>query len=198
MPHNININGVPQTPDFAAMDAAGFSIAATPTQVTVTNNNAAPASVNVWLELKHSIPRQLGQAPTGLSQPSLSPRPFVPAAGGGGGGDTTSLVGGIFYQVQFDLTSQLVKSDTSAYTRSLAVAVNSPGSYTVTVSELPPAGFGYVLVVNPRSLDGATGITTDVSAIGDDQFTVVFWDLAGANNIAPAYFVAQLLLFAAP
>lgn len=77
LPHQININGFPKKPDLVAADTTGFTIVATTTQVTVTNNNIAPASVNVWLELKHSIPRELG----GLA--NLSPQPFVFASGGG-------------------------------------------------------------------------------------------------------------------
>lgn len=83
LPHQININGAPQTPDFVAADAAGFAINVTATDVFITNNGASPASVNVWLELKHSIEREFG---LGAQTTSLVPRPFVAAAGGGGGG----------------------------------------------------------------------------------------------------------------
>lgn len=77
--HNININGTAVRPDFVVADAAGFTVAVTATTVSVTNNGAAPASVNVWLERKHSIPRQTDNA-------ALVPSPFVAAAGGGGDG----------------------------------------------------------------------------------------------------------------
>jgi len=82
LPHQININGIPQVPDFVALDVGGFAIAVTTTTCTVTNNNVDPVTVNVWLELKHSIPRVLGAVQT----TELTPRPFVAAAGGGGGG----------------------------------------------------------------------------------------------------------------
>lgn len=97
LPHQININGAAQTPDFVAADTPGFAISVTATQVTVTNNNPAPASVNVWLELKHSIPRQLGRVPDGLTDPSLTPRPFVAAAGGGGSGPSGFTPGSVLF-----------------------------------------------------------------------------------------------------
>lgn len=90
--HSININGIAQKPDFVAADAGEFSVSVTLNTVTVTNNGSAPVSGNVWLELKHSIPRQLGKASTGLTSPGLLPRPFIVASGGGGGGGASSLL----------------------------------------------------------------------------------------------------------
>lgn len=80
LPHNVNINGVAKRPDYVAADTPGFTIVVTATTVAVTNNNSSPSSVNVWLELKHSIPRQLG------ALLNLSPQPFVASPGGAGGG----------------------------------------------------------------------------------------------------------------
>jgi len=93
LPHQINVNGVPEKPDFVAADTAGFTVTVTAAQVSVTNNGASPASVNVWLELKHTTSRQLGTVPDTL-YPSLIPRPFVVASGGGsgGGGSTYAFV----------------------------------------------------------------------------------------------------------
>jgi len=90
LPHQINVNGQPQVPDFVAADAAGFDIGVTATTVTVTNNNGAPTPVNVWLELKHTIPRQLGAAQT----TALVPQPFVASPGGasGGGPDIDAVI----------------------------------------------------------------------------------------------------------
>ncbi len=80
LPHNININGTQKKPDFVAADTSGFTIVVSATDVSVTNTGTDPASINVWLELKHSIPRELG------ALPNLTPQPFIAAAGGGGGG----------------------------------------------------------------------------------------------------------------
>lgn len=83
LPHQININGIAKRPDYVAADASGFTITVTATQVSVTNGNAVPTSVSVWLELKHTIPRELG------GQNNLVPQPFVAASGGSGGGPST-------------------------------------------------------------------------------------------------------------
>lgn len=83
LPHGININDVPQAPDFIAGDTPNFSINATPTDVSVVNNSATDTlTINVWLELKHTMPRQLGAAQLA----GLVPRPFVASAGTSGGG----------------------------------------------------------------------------------------------------------------
>lgn len=200
LPHQININGVPQAPDFVAMDVAGFSVAVTATTVTVTNNNDAPASVNVWLELKHSIPRQLGTAPTGLSQPGLTPRPFVAATGGGGGG--SDLVGltqaGAIYNTQFGQTGTYVRADNSPTPVQLVITENSPGSYNIAIDTAPPLGYGWqVTVPYARSINGADQLyAIDLSAFGDQLWTVQFWNDAGDDLIVPGWFVAQLYLFA--
>jgi len=87
IPHDLNIDGTAVKPDFIAFDATGFSAVATATTVTVTNDNTGAASSNVWLERKHTIPRQLGGD-------VLSPSPFVVADGveGGGGGSPVNEV----------------------------------------------------------------------------------------------------------
>lgn len=85
LPHNINIDGVAKRPDFVAGDASGFTIVVTDTTVTVTNNNVGASPINVWLELKHTIPRQLG------ALPNLTPQPFVASGGSPGGGGLASV-----------------------------------------------------------------------------------------------------------
>jgi hypothetical protein len=78
--HSINVNGTRKRPDFVAGDASGFTIVVSESIVSVTNNNAAPASINVWLELKHTAERELGNAID-----DMTPQPFVvasPAAAG--------------------------------------------------------------------------------------------------------------------
>lgn len=88
LPHNINIKGTQYKPDFVALDTPGFTVVVTATTVTVTNTTEDAASVGVWLELKHTIPRQLG------ALPNLTPQPFIAAAGAGGGGNVSPAVGG--------------------------------------------------------------------------------------------------------
>jgi hypothetical protein len=83
-PHDININGVPKKPDFVASDVGGFTIVVTATTVSVTNTGTNPASPNIWLELKHTTPRQLGN-----DIDNLTPQPFVVASSSSGGGGNT-------------------------------------------------------------------------------------------------------------
>lgn len=82
LPHAINVGGTAMIPDFVATDTPGFTVSVDAAEVTVTNDGSAEASVNVWLELKHSIQRAFGAAQT----TSLTPRPFVASSGGSGGG----------------------------------------------------------------------------------------------------------------
>lgn len=102
VPHAININGTPKKPDFVALDAAGFSVTVTATTATITNNSGVAGSVNVWLELKHSIPRELG----GLT--NLTPQPFVAATGAAGGGG--SLTSGASYVEDFISVANIATS----------------------------------------------------------------------------------------
>ena len=82
LPHNINVNNVPQAPDFVAADVGDLTIVVDATTVTVTNNGALASAPNIWLELKHTIQRAFGADQT----TSLVPRPFIVASAGGGGG----------------------------------------------------------------------------------------------------------------
>jgi hypothetical protein len=79
LPHGLTFGSQPVKPDLLLRDNADFSVVATTTtQVTVQNNGSAPATLNLWCEHKHSIPRVLGAIQ------NLNPQPFIPAAGAGG------------------------------------------------------------------------------------------------------------------
>lgn len=79
--HNINVNAIPVLPDLVFRDNGDFAIVSvTTTTVTVRNDGAVVASLNVWLWRQHSMDRAYGGVLT-----NLSPQPFVPAAGGAGG-----------------------------------------------------------------------------------------------------------------
>jgi len=125
LPHEINVAGVPAKPDFVAFDAAGFTAVVTDTTCTVTNNNIVPASVNVWLELKHSIPRELGA----LSTTSLVPRPFI-AVGGGGGGSGGSIQEDVF----FPINGQTVFTLSQPYVGGFAVVFINGVEYVNTIN----------------------------------------------------------------
>jgi hypothetical protein len=88
--HGLNINNNGVLPDSVFLGAPGFEITATTsTDITIQNNNAAPADCDVLVEHWHTIERAFGQLATGDAT-ALSPQPFVAAvgtaAGGGGGG----------------------------------------------------------------------------------------------------------------
>lgn len=85
-PHGINIKGTQYRPDFVAGDQADFTVVVTDTTVTVTNLGGLPATINVWLELKHTIPRELGG---GIQ--NMTPQPFVILGTGASGGTVPTL-----------------------------------------------------------------------------------------------------------
>ena len=89
--HGLNLgNGNDVKPDLLLRDNADFSIiSATATQVTVQNDGAAPATLQLWCWHIHSVPREIGG---GVA--NLTPQPFVPAVGGGGGGSGVDLENG--------------------------------------------------------------------------------------------------------
>lgn len=87
--HAINVRGVATVPDLVLRSSQSCTIVnVTSAQCTVRNDGAEAASFTVWLERKHSIPRQLG--PDGAS---LSPVPFVPE----GGSSDTPVTSGVRY-----------------------------------------------------------------------------------------------------
>ena len=95
LPHNINVNNVPQTPDFVAADVGDLTIVVDETTVTVTNNGPLQSAPNIWLELKHTIQRAFGADQT----TSLFPRPFIVAAAGStGGGDAWTRTGTVIHE----------------------------------------------------------------------------------------------------
>ncbi|MGH7177015.1 MAG: hypothetical protein ACREJC_06530 [Tepidisphaeraceae bacterium] len=89
LPHHINVAGTQYTPDLVMVDNSGFAVTVNATTCSVTNNSGDINSVNVWLELKHGIPRELG--PVTVPGQGMTPRPFYPIAGGGGGASATKV-----------------------------------------------------------------------------------------------------------
>ena len=82
LPHNINVDGVARIPDFLYPDAGGFTlVAADATSVTVQNNNAVVASLDVALFFIYSTERLFGQAAS-----HLTPQPFWVSGGGSSSG----------------------------------------------------------------------------------------------------------------
>lgn len=80
LPYRLGVSGVAVLPDFIFVDEAGFEVVAfTTTTITVQNNNAAPASVNLWLWRMHTIDRCFGNNAVN----SLTPQPFIVVSQGG-------------------------------------------------------------------------------------------------------------------
>lgn len=162
LPHNININGRQYRPDFVATDVGGFDVAVTDTQVSVTNNNDAPASVDVWLELKHSIPRQTDAVA------SLTPRPFIVGGGGGGGGASLIVDGSHF--ATFTATPNTI----SILTGNQEVGQHAQLPLAADAGNGARCGF--------KLAAGTAGPFWDVVATGGDSIDIGTWTFPSSNT----------------
>ena len=87
LPHGLNVNDHGVVPDNVDFDNGEFSfVSADETNITMQNDGAAPASVNVLVEHWHTTERAFGPSST----KALSPQPFIGGAGGGGGGSNVA------------------------------------------------------------------------------------------------------------
>ncbi len=89
--HLLSVNGVPLVPDFVWGNNTQFSVSANSTSVTVTNNGAGAATINVFCCWLHSILREFGSDAT----LTLTPDPYILIGGGQGGlpsGDTQRFI----------------------------------------------------------------------------------------------------------
>lgn len=78
LPHALNVNGRALVPDLVLRDNADFTIDAVDSDsITVTNTSGGVATLNAWLEFKHTTQRWFGAQQTA----ALSPNPFIPTAG---------------------------------------------------------------------------------------------------------------------
>ena len=76
-PHLLNVDAVAMLPDRLEGNNAEFALSADNTNVTVVNNGAGVDTVQVWVQVLHSIPRAF---PPGFTGAGL---PFTPSGGGG-------------------------------------------------------------------------------------------------------------------
>jgi hypothetical protein len=133
LPHNININGTPQRPDLVMCDLAGMRFNVTKTTIEAFNNTGENASPLAWLELKHSVTRELGK---GFGNPfaSMSPRPFIPAS---------SDDRGPFMEANVD------------------AAASDPQTYNVvSVSHAPGSGIYLFNLINPVPINVDRAVVT--------------------------------------
>lgn len=145
LPHNLNIHGRAQRPDLVMCSQAGARLNVTATQVEFTNNTGALiGQAFVWLELKHSIPRELGQ---GFGNPfaSLDPRPFVPAS-------SSDRFPFMEANVNADGTTP---TGNSIYNVASIVHVPASGLYTINLTTALPLTIGDAVV----ALGLNTGVT---------------------------------------
>lgn len=85
--HLLNWNGRDVLPDVIAPSVGGFTIAATLTTISVTNDGAIAASIDVLVESWHSEERGFGAEGTTV----LAPQPFVFPSGAAVGGVYTGM-----------------------------------------------------------------------------------------------------------
>jgi hypothetical protein len=126
LPHELAISPpgggeLPQVPDHVTPDAAGFVITADAINVTVTNTNPTPVTVNVLVEVWHSIERAFGD----VAVEDLVPKPFIEDSGGAGGGGSAINVEdeGIYVATQPTLN----------FTGTGVTAVDDPGNNRVNI-----------------------------------------------------------------
>jgi hypothetical protein len=172
LPHKININGVSRLPDFVITDAGGFNVAVTLTDVAVTNNSGALGNVNVWLELKHTIPRQLD----GIA--NLTPQPFIALNGEGSGGPIVQVLSNSSGDVSPNATTVRFSTDTLEPLIYLAsVAAGADGRQVTFVHT---SGFlDAILLPDDLSegVNGPPGATYTFPAL--DSFATFEADIAG-------------------
>lgn len=177
LPHNLTSPvGRSVIPDSLLPSAAGFTVTANATNVTVTRRTAAdPAAVDILATSWHTILRAFGTAnPSPGTQPdgSLTPQPFVLDPSGGSNAvwslDVTAVQSANYIAVE----NELVQCDPSG------------GGFQVTLPAISAANSGEIIVVkntttsvNPISIvptgadtiDGLAG-TNIVSSQGSLMF----------------------------
>ncbi len=150
LPHGLNINSLAVIPDVLLPSASGFTVTADAANVTVTNNGAAPANVDVYAEAWHSSERVFGaQPPPGAPAllGSLSPQPFSPDYSSGGALNpartiVVALSGGHATTITAGLAQVAALIPAPSATDPAAVLVY-PGIY----SEAPMTVPGYVSLI---------------------------------------------------
>jgi hypothetical protein len=157
LPHGLNLSGRAVSPDEIQLDDGDFSIVSSDTtDVTVRNNGAALASVNVLCERWHTEERAL---PPG--QTDLTPQPFVPAGSGGNGGAVSEPRITFVYRPG-GVASQNVYTD---WATMFAAIGNVEGLKTVLVDDS---------IVSPALIPAGSWDVTDVRIQGiNAQLTVL-------------------------
>ncbi len=184
LPHNLNVNGVAQTPDKVEPNIGGFTVTADATNVTVTRVNSETA-VDVYVEFWHSENRVFGAS--GAFQPTgLTPRPFVLALSppngfdpgrtivvAKSGGDVTSIAAGLI------AVAALVPPPSVA---NPAMVWVFPGVYSEVPMALVP--FTALTAVNGESVTIIEALTATSPLItGAANSEICGFTLRGANGV---------------
>lgn len=179
LPHNININGVPQIPDLVMCDQAGVRLNVTPTTVEFENNTGENIGQSfVWLELKHSMPRELGKA-FGDPFDGMTPRPFIPAS---------SSDRFPFMEANVDAPA------TGPQTYNvISVTHESTGSYLIAlITPLPPPNFGVERAVTLTGLNSTDPGLITYEWVDEGHLRIRTWNFS--DGIQPADIAFSVLV----
>jgi len=179
LPHRLNVNGIAVEPKLVGADAAGFTIEADETNVTVTRTaTSVGEAVNVYVEHWHTI-----ESVTPLVPPPgklIGQVPFILATGGGGGSS-----------LQF--ASARVAFDGTAFaTHGCTVGQTDQGQYHVDFTPPFPDDVAVTAVLNQDSQNGSVIYVVNVTNTGFDVITREntdgwqFEDLPWSFNALPA------------
>jgi len=166
LPHLINLNDLPMTPDLVAANTAGFTVTANDTDVTVTKQAGTDSTgVRVYVELWHSI-EDVEPQPDGIP---LSYFPFVFGTGLASTDGAMPLSGAIHISNTnvtihriwlFDSTAGSVDANlplASSVPRSSQLAVKNLG--TAGQINVTPAGGDLIDGISPVSLLAKRAVT---------------------------------------
>ena len=168
LPHNINIHGIGQRPDLVMCDLAGITFNVTKTTIEAFNTTGENASPIAWLELKHSIERELGK---GFGNPfaSLSPRPFIPAS---------SDQRGPFMEANVDAAAMNPK------TYNVVSVSHAPGSGVYLLNLIIPVPTGVDVAVTTLGLNSTNPGFISYEWVDASNLRVRTWDFG--DGIQPA------------
>lgn len=158
--HGIKVNGVATIPHLLAATAAGFTITADATNITVTRSASSAAAVSIYAERWHSFDNAQ-PLPSGINSALF---PFVTqgssGAGGMGGAGTTNTIA--------KFTAAGAIGDSQMTDNGTNIVINAAGSISMTSS---PTGF---------TINGG-GLTINVLEVRIDSASSMAFETAAGN-----------------
>jgi hypothetical protein len=178
LPHRLNVNGIPAIPQLVGADAAGFTIEADATDVTVTRTATSVGdAVNIYVEHWHTI-----ESVTPLVPPPghlTGQVPFILASGGAGSSLQTASA-----RVAFD--------GSALASHGCATSKTGQGQYHVDFTPPFADDVAVTAVLNQDSQNGSVIYVVNVTNTGFDVITRentdgwLFEDLPWSFNALPA------------